>query len=144
LGFVFSRRVSGLVQQFIQADAASRRGLIRVLCKKRNLIMFKFMHSSEWSMEYELRCFVIFKKLEAENFPRGRQSELCRELESKSNLSFNTINAKVGNFKSEAGIIGESNPSEATKYIVKNYRKMSLIEAEAMLEGFLLCKKANA
>lgn len=106
--------------------------------------MFKFGAASGWTLENELRCFVIFKKLEDESFPRGRQSELCRELESKTELSFNTINAKVGNLKSEAGVTGESHPSDATKFIMKHYGKMSLQEAEALLEGYLLFQKANA
>jgi hypothetical protein len=106
--------------------------------------MFKFSATSGWSLENELRCFVIFKKLEVESFPRGRQSVLCRELENKTELSFNTINAKVGNFKSEAGVTGESHPSDATKYIIKHYGKMSLPEAEALIEGYLLFQKANA
>ncbi len=86
----------------------------------------------------------MFKKLEAENFRRGMQSELCRKFESKSSLSFNTINAKVGNFKSESGVTGDSHASEATKYIVKKYGSMSLSETEALLAGYLFCQEANA
>ncbi|MBM9518907.1 hypothetical protein JWG39_03645 [Desulforhopalus vacuolatus] len=110
---------------------------------KKEIIMFKFSSSSEWSLENELRCFVIFKQLEAENFTRGMQSDLCREFESKSNLSFNTINAKVGNFKSESGVTGDSHVSEATKYLVAQYGSMSLPETKALLSGYLLCQKAN-
>ena len=106
--------------------------------------MFKFSDASGWSLENELRCFVVFKMLEAESFPRGGQSELCRELENITELSFNTINAKVGNFKSVAGVTRESNASDATKYIMKHYGKMSLQEAEALLEGYLLFQKTNA
>jgi len=106
--------------------------------------MFKFSSSSEWSLENELRCFVIFKQLEADKFPRGMHSDLCREFESKSNLSFNTINAKVGNFKSESGVTGDSHASEATKYIVKQYGSMSLSETKALLAGYLLCQKEHA
>jgi hypothetical protein len=105
--------------------------------------MFRFIPTSGWSLENELRCFIIFKKLEAEDFARRRQSELCREMANNSDLSFRTIMAKVGNFKSEAGIIRSSNASDATKFIVKNYRNMSLKEVEALLEGYLLFEKAN-
>ncbi|TOG78705.1 hypothetical protein CGI95_24080, partial [Vibrio parahaemolyticus] len=72
----------------------------------------KFNDNSEWSLENELRCFVIFKTLESYNpAPRGLQSELCRGLESSTNLSFNTIYAKVGNYKSVSGLIGDSHAS---------------------------------
>jgi len=105
--------------------------------------MFTFNSGSGWSLDMELECFLIYKKLENSEFLYGEQIKLCRELSSKSNLSFESINAKVGNFKSEAGITNESNSSKATKYLMENYGGMSLLEAESLLKGYLLCMENN-
>lgn len=85
-----------------------------------------------------------FKKLEKADFPRGMQTELCNELASRSNLGVETIKAKVGNYKSEAGITNESNSSKATIYIVENFENFSDLEADALLKGFQFCKQSHA
>ncbi|WP_146146374.1 hypothetical protein [Photobacterium kishitanii] len=104
-----------------------------------------FNDNSKWSLENELRCFVIFKTLESHNLvPRGLQSELCRDLESRTNLSFNTIYAKVGNYKSVSGLIGNSHFSSATKFVMERYGRLSLAEAKALLNGYLLCLEQHA
>ena len=100
--------------------------------------MFNFNPDSGWSFENELRCFIIFKRLESENFVRGMQSDLCKILADSSPLSFESINAKVGNFKSELGVNNPSHSAEATKYIAKSFGTMSVLEAEALLTGYLL------
>ena len=100
--------------------------------------MFRFNEGSGWSLRMELECFLIFKKLEAANFPRGMQTDLCNELKSRSSLSSGTITAKVGNFKSEAGVSRASNSSQATKYIAENFGELSVSETEALLKGYLL------
>lgn len=106
--------------------------------------MFNFNPTSGWTLEMEIRCFVIFKQLQEENFPRGMQTDLCNELASKFDLSAETLKAKVGNFKSEAGYTGDTNASKATKYLIENYGSLSRGEAEALLSGYLLRKSENA
>ncbi|MBV2129023.1 hypothetical protein [Arsukibacterium indicum] len=107
-------------------------------------MVFDFNPTSGWTLEMELRCFVIFKKTEAAGFPRGMQTDLCNDLAAKSNLSAETIKAKVGNFKSEAGYTNETNASKATKYLIKNYGALSEEETEALLAGYMLSKIENA
>lgn len=106
--------------------------------------MFSFNQTSGWSLELELECFVIFKKLEDANFPRGMQSALCNELSKHYLLDSGTLKAKVGNFKSESGYTNETNASKATKYIIENYHAMSLSEAIALLKGYQLAHAENA
>jgi len=105
--------------------------------------LFDFKPASGWTLEMELRCFVVFKKIEAAGFPRGMQADLCNGLATKSNLSAETIKAKVGNFKSEAGYTKETNASKATKYLIKNYGALSDGEAEALLAGYMLSVTGN-
>jgi hypothetical protein len=78
-----------------------------------------YKDSSEWNEENEIRCLVIFKKLEAENFPSGKQVEYCRALALATNLDAGNISAKVSNYKSEAGINKPSNASENTKCVYR-------------------------
>lgn len=106
--------------------------------------MFNFDPASGWTLEMEIRCFVILKQLEEAKFPRGLQTDLCNELASKFDFSVETLKAKVGNFKSEAGYTGDTNASKATKYLIENYGSLSNGEAEALLSGYLLRKRENA
>ena len=93
-----------------------------------------YKDSSEWNEENEIRCLIIFKKLETENFPRGKQMEYCREMEKITNLDAGNISAKVSNFKSVAGINNDSNASQNTKDIYAKYKNTSLPELEALLK----------
>ena len=103
---------------------------------------FKF-NNSEWNLENELRCFVIFKELEHQGFPKGRQTELAREMAKKTNLEVGNISAKISNYKSEAGINSPSNSSTATQEIYRKYGILSLSEAKAIYEGFRLCREQH-
>ena len=106
--------------------------------------MFNFQVDSGWSIENELRCFIIAKRLESEGSPRGMQGDMCRVLANSTSLGESTIKAKVGNYKSELGITNESNSSEATKFIVNNFGSMSVQEAEALLTGYLFGISVNS
>lgn len=106
--------------------------------------MFNFNPTSGWTLELELECFVIFKKIEAEEFPHGKQTALCDELSKKCSLNSRTLKAKVGNFKSESGYTNTTNASIATKYIVENYGFMGLEEAQALLIGYQLAIREKA
>lgn len=114
---------------------------INIFCGVSQL--FKFNPGSGWSVEMELECFLIFKKLEQAGFPRGMQTELCNELAGRSILSSTTIKAKVGNFKSESGVTNKSNASQATKEIVIQFGHMSVSEVDALLQGYKLCKEEH-
>lgn len=92
-----------------------------------------YLADSEWNEANELRCLIIFKRLQAEGFPRGRQAELCREMASITRLEYTNISAKVTNYKSVAGIIGESNASINTREIYARYGQLSLPELKALL-----------
>tara|TARA_R110002167_G_scaffold174438_9_gene373289 strand:- start:398 stop:721 length:324 start_codon:yes stop_codon:yes gene_type:complete len=102
--------------------------------------MFNFRPGSGWNFEIELRCFIIFKRLESEGFPKGMQTDLCRVLTESTEISFESLKAKVGNYKSELGVTNDSNSSEATKYIASNFGHLSVSEAEVLLTGYLIGK----
>ena len=91
---------------------------------------------SEWNEKNELRSLLIFKKLEANNFPRGKQVELCREIEKITSLSTGNISAKVSNYKSIAGINNSSNASENTKKIYKNFKDFSISQLEKVIDSY--------
>jgi hypothetical protein len=94
--------------------------------------MPNYRENSKWNDEMELRCLLIFKTLEEEGFPRnGRQMELCNELSTYSKISLSSLNAKVGNYKSEAGITEPSNSSSNTRRTYKQYGNLSSTEIES-------------
>lgn len=92
-----------------------------------------YSEESEWNEANELRCLIIFKRLEAEGFPHGRQAELCREMAAVTRLEYTNISAKVTNYKSVAGVIGESNASVNTREIYARHGLQSIPEIEALL-----------
>ncbi|EOV0176010.1 hypothetical protein ACOIWI_004530, partial [Vibrio vulnificus] len=102
--------------------------------------MFSFRVDSGWSIETEIRCLIVYKTLEELDFPRGLQSDLCEVLAVSTGLKFESVKAKVGNYKSEFGITGASHSSEATKYLAKSFGHMSRIELDALLTGYLFGK----
>ena len=95
-----------------------------------------YKDNSYWNDINEMRCLLILKKLEAEGFPQGRQSELCKEMANIQNigLSEGTINAKVGNYKSIAGQNNPSNHSINTERIYNEYKNTSIRELEKIIE----------
>ncbi len=90
--------------------------------------------ASNWTDLFELKCLLIFKKCETEGFPRGMASDLCKELaKSKNAPPFNSLNAKVGNYRSLAGIAGDSNWSLASESFFKRYKNASIHELESVI-----------
>ena len=89
---------------------------------------------SNWNEDNEIRCLIIFKKLEAENFPRGKQMEYCRELAKIVNLDPGNLSAKVCNYKSVAGVNNPSNYSTNTKRIYRKYGQLSVSELKALVK----------
>jgi len=96
--------------------------------------MTGYRDTSAWDDQNELRCLVIFKRLEAEGFRRGRQIELCREMARKTSLDVGNISAKVSNYKSVAGINKESNASTNTISIYAKYGALAIAEIQQIVE----------
>ena len=92
-----------------------------------------FKDSSNWNKENELKAFVIFQKLKEVGFPRGKQMELCREMEKETNLDAGNISAKVSNYKSVAGINNNSNASSDTKETYSKYKDYSIEKLEELI-----------
>ena len=86
----------------------------------------------KWTDEDEIRCFFIFKKLENEGFPKGKpkQSEYCRKMANhiQGVPPVRSLIAKIGNYKSVAGVNNPSNASKNTKRIYEQYKKYSIEE----------------
>lgn len=98
----------------------------------------KYREDSGWNDLNEMRCLLILKKLEAENFPQGKQEKLCREMSKREdiNLNYDTINMKVGNYRalSPSGKKGLSGYSKNTERIYKKYKDTSIKELEKIIE----------
>ena len=89
--------------------------------------------TSHWNEENEIRCLIIFKKLQAQNFPRGKQMEYCRAMSRIANLDPGNISAKVCNYKSVAGVNSASNASLNTKNLYRKYGHLSVQKLESVL-----------
>ena len=89
--------------------------------------------SSHWNEENEIRCLIIFKKLQAANFPRGKQIDYCREMARSTMLDAGSISAKVSNYKSVAGVNNASNASVNTVVLYQNYGHLSVQELEKLV-----------
>ncbi len=92
--------------------------------------MMSYRENSQWNEKNELRCLIIFKKLQAKNFPRGKQMDYCREMEKITKLDAGNISAKVCNYKSVAGINNHSNASTNTIGFFKKYGNLTINEIE--------------
>ena len=92
-----------------------------------------FRKNSNWNEKNELEAFLIFKKLDKECFPRGKQMELSRQMAKNTNLSEGSISAKVSNYKSVAGINNNSNASKSTKLFYIKYKSLSIQELEQII-----------
>ncbi len=85
-------------------------------------------YRSNWNDLNELKCLLIFKQLENENFPRGMQKRLCEEMAKVTILEFGSINAKIGNIKSLAGVNNSSNVSKNTLRIFNDNKHLSIAQ----------------
>lgn len=88
-----------------------------------------FRSGSLWSEQNELRCLVLMKKLYEEGSPAGRQAQCARGVHR---LSVRSVNAKIGNFKSLAGLIGPSNWSQNSKAAWEKYGHLSAVEIQSL------------
>lgn len=76
---------------------------------------------SKWNDINEMRCLLAFILLKQKNFPRNMLSELAEGIAKISGLGAGSVKAKIGNFKSVAGITGHSNASKKTLDIYHKY-----------------------
>ena len=62
--------------------------------------------------------------------------ERCRELEqrTKNSPSLTSLNAKVGNYKSIAGISNDSNWSEASERLFNEYKDHSIEQLKSVIK----------
>ncbi len=89
-----------------------------------------YRDDSIWNDELELRCFLIYKKAEVQNFKRGLATDLCRELAKSQKLDEGTLKAKVGNYKSLGGYTKPTNASTATKKVFEQYKDFTIDQLE--------------
>ena len=94
-----------------------------------------YRENSLWNDTNELRCLIIFKKLEAENFPRGNQMNYCRERSKTTGLSPGNISAKISNYKSVAGVNNDSNASVNTIAFYRKYAPLSIQEIQQIVDS---------
>ncbi len=102
-----------------------------------------YEYGSGWNDITELQCLLIMKKLvfikgTAEKFPRGPQADLCRELLAKlkkigNPLTYESLSAKVSNYKSVAGYNEEHKTSENTRRLHSEYEKYTIKELELVI-----------
>jgi len=95
--------------------------------------------TSKWNEENELRCLLIFKKLQREKFSRGKQMEYCRKMSVESQLDSGSISAKVSNYKSVAGV---NRPSNASHNTIDIYNKYGHFSTEALCDIINKYRKA--
>jgi len=88
----------------------------------------RYNPGSKWNDQSELKCLYIFKLLEEEGFPRGKQLKMCVDISEETGLSAGNLSAKVSNFKSVAGVNNPSNASENTRSIFAEYGHLSSSE----------------
>ncbi len=90
-------------------------------------------YRTKWDDKKELLCLLIFKQLQVENFPRGKQIKLCEEMAKTTNLSAGSISAKVCNYKSLAGINNSSNASKNTIRLYDQFKDFSVHKLEELI-----------
>jgi hypothetical protein len=88
-----------------------------------------------WNDLTELECLLILKKCEREGFPRGMHAELCRELaKRKYTPDASSLIAKVGNYKSLAGLSNPSKWSTNSERLYKKYKNHSIAELRRVID----------
>jgi hypothetical protein len=88
---------------------------------------------SKWNDLNEIRCLLAFKQLEERNYPRNMLTELAQEIAKVSGLSVGSVKAKIGNYKSVAGVMGHSNSSLQTISIFNKYGQLNSGQLQEIL-----------
>jgi len=94
-----------------------------------------YRESSGWNKRNEMQCLLIFKKLQKENFRRGIQIDYCRILAAQTQLKISSIKAKIGNYKSVAGVTGNSHASSNTKEVFRLYGHLNIQELTDVIDS---------
>lgn len=97
---------------------------------------------SQWNDLSELRCYLAYRKLEHEGFPRGNQAELCRELAELTGLETGNLSAKICNYKSIAGDNNDSNASANSRFFYNEFADFSIAQLEKITS--LLADNVNS
>ena len=88
----------------------------------------------KWTHKDELACLIIFKQAEEKDFSHGVVAKLVREFRDKEKKHRlppeKSMNAKIGNFKSVAGINEDSNFSQPNKIMYDKHKDCSIAELE--------------
>lgn len=92
-----------------------------------------YRNGSHWNDLNELRCLLIFKKLKITGYPWGKSTEYCRKMAMASKLNVATIKAKVGNYKSVAGVTNASHASVNTIKTYEKYGHLSVPDIESII-----------
>lgn len=95
--------------------------------------MTGYRSNSKWSDLNELRCLQAFVILKENNNPRNLLTELATNISKESGLSVGSVKAKIGNYKSVAGVTGHSNASLNTKSMFKNFGHLSSAQLQKLI-----------
>jgi hypothetical protein len=93
----------------------------------------RYRTTSHWNEKNEIRCLIIFKKLQAENFPRGKQTEYCREMSRLTNIEPIKIISKVSDYKAAARVNFASNASVKAIEQFKKYGQLPIEKLEKLV-----------
>ena len=88
-----------------------------------------------WNDLNELRCLLAYKKLEELNFPRNMLSDLAAEIAIQSGLTVGSVKAKIGNYKSVAGVTDHSNASMTTHSMYKNHGHLNSTQLQKLIQS---------
>jgi len=91
--------------------------------------------SSKWSDLNELRCLLAYKKLEEARFPRNMQADLAKGIARQSGIPESSVKAKIGNYKSVAGVTGHSNASQGTISMYRHYGHLTSAQLEELIKS---------
>ena len=80
-----------------------------------------------------MRCLLAYKQLEEAKFSRNKLTELAKDIAHLSGLTVGSAKAKIGNYKSVAGIAGHSNASPNTKSMYSQYGHLISIKFQELV-----------
>lgn len=98
--------------------------------------MVGYRTGSPWSDANELKCLLIYKMLEEAGFIRGMQSGLAETLARSTHLKTSSINAKICNYKSLAGVNSQSNYSSQSQKIYERFGSLSAAQLRSVLGSY--------
>lgn len=92
-----------------------------------------YRDASVWDEKNEIRCLIIFKKLQANQYRKGKQAVYCREMSLITKISPSIISAKVSVYKSVAGVNNATKVAVNTVEVYKKYGHLSAQELEKLI-----------